>query len=359
MALTDPEDTLAHHQSRTLTSHRDMSEMPLSAVTAKAAAFFQTDTAKDTKPECDALWFYGLNHGMALIAAERDPLEPLSEAELAFVRQYHTVLGPKAVRAFYYLLMICTREARHNQSLSKDAPKIAQLFGLPVANFFQGIEGGEPSIHAALLKSPPAVTVGAYCSSLSWVFYNSKWHSGYGGKKWGNVADCLLRFVKGEYSAEMMLDTVWTLSHNGGPIFNKGLCYAMYTAPALIRILDVQRSGQIPQAVTDDNTVRSFAPPVLIQQMQLLQQRYPDKIGSYVDWQMVEALGAVMKYPKEIAAQEAKYGLSEAAKKAKADAALKAKALAEAQAKAAAEHAKNWFQVMPGVEVKIIHRKAA
>ena len=71
------------------------------------------------------------------------------------------------------------------------------------------------------------------------------------------MTDCLVRFVSGEFSAEMMLDTVWTLAHNGGPIFNKGQFYAC-TANAL-RILDVQRSGQIPEAVLFDHAIEGFA----------------------------------------------------------------------------------------------------
>ena len=125
------------------------------------------------------------------------------------------------MRAFYYLLLICIRESRHNKSLAQDLPKIKATFGVAVADFLTGINGGEAGIHAKFLKAPPACAIGPFVDCLRWQFYHSKWTSGYGGKAWGTVADCLVRFVTGEYSAEMMLDTVWTLAHNNGPIFNK------------------------------------------------------------------------------------------------------------------------------------------
>ena len=48
-----------------------------------------------------------------------------------FVKQYHELMAKKSVRAFYYLLWICTREARHNKSLAdtKKMKESADQFG--------------------------------------------------------------------------------------------------------------------------------------------------------------------------------------------------------------------------------------
>ena len=358
MALTDPKNTLAYHSSRVLAAHRDMRDVPCATVAAAVAAYCEVNGA-DKVPEREALWFYGMNHGVALIAAAHAPLEPLPQWALGFVQAYHREMAPRAVRAFYYLLLICTREARHNKSLKTDAPKMAEKFGQPVASFFKSIKGGEPGIHKALLETPPAATIGTYCEALCWQFYNSSWNGGYGGPAWGAIADCLYRFVTGEYSAEMMLDTIWTLSHNNGPIFNKGMLYGMYDAHLIIKLLDVQRSGQIPQAVLHDDAISLYADVNLAGWMKQLKERFPDQIGDYVDWEVVEALGSVKKYPVEKKAQWEKHGMSPAAKAAKEAAEAKKKAALEAAAKAKAEHAKDWFTVMPGTEVKIIHRMAA
>ena len=122
MALTDPIDTLAYHGARVLCQHRDMSAVDCASVAKAMAAYMKVDQEKGTVPEREALWFYGMNHGMALIASKFAPLEPLPEWELGFVKEYHEKIAKKSIRAFYYLLWICIREARHNGSL-KDEKK--------------------------------------------------------------------------------------------------------------------------------------------------------------------------------------------------------------------------------------------
>jgi hypothetical protein len=357
VAITDPKDTLAFHQSRVLTTHRDMSHVPCANVAFASKEFDKNDLNPQAKPETEALWFYGMNHGMALIASEFAPLEPLPEWELQFVNMYHQLMAEKAVRAFNYLVLICTREFRHNQSLAKHAPEIGKQFGQPVQDFFVSVKGGEHGIKEAFLNNPPAATIGDYTKALQWGFYHCKWNGGYGGKAWGAVTDCLVRFVTGEFTAEMMLDTVWTLCHNNGPIFNKGFLYSMCTQN-LVKILDVQRSGQVIEAVLTDKHLQDYAPPGLKQTLSAVTGRFAGQIGEYVNWELVEALGSVHKYPTEKQAQFAKHGMSPEAKAAQTLAekkAMEAQAIAEAKL---AEHKKNWFQVMPGLEVKKVHRAA-
>ena len=358
MALTDPKNTLAYHSSRMLTTHRDMSETPLKDVVAAMDAFMSADKAKDTCPESEALWFYGLNHGMSLIQAKRAPLEPLEGFELQFVEAYHDKISVKAVRAFYYLLWICNREARHNHSLTKDLPKMEKEFGPECAGFFASIVGGEDKIAKMLIANPPDCTVGTFVKCLAWQFYKCKWGSNYGGKAWGNVTDCLVAFVHGNASAEVMMDTVWTLSHNTTNIFNKGHFYKCHTH-SILRVLDVQRSGQIPQGVLHDPTLIKFADPILRHWMKALSDKFPGKIGGYVDWHVVEALGAVGSYHAEKAQQTKLHGMTAEAKAAM-EAAAKKQLADELQAQIDAKNYKqNHFEVMPGVMVKKIIREAA
>lgn len=361
MALTDPQNTLAYHNSRILCAKRDMSATPCLSVAKMLKQYKLVHGTNDeghSNPEMQALWFYGMNHGVSLIATRRDPFEPLPAFELSFVETYHRELAPRAVRAFYYLLLICTREARHNQSLSSDKAKMSKLFGFALADFFVSIQGGEATIAKKFIDYPPPATIGKYCECLVWQFYNSKWSPGFGGKKWGAIADCLHRFVTGEYSAEMMLDTIWTLSHNNGPIFNKGEFFSMYSS-CIIRILDVQRSGQVPSAIIGDKEIREYASPALRLQMVQLADYFAGEIKPYVDWLVVEALGSVHKYKAEIEQQKKTYGVSPeaaaaiaAAQKAELDAQL-------AKAKEKAEFAANHLQIMPGVWVKKEKRQLA
>lgn len=283
MSLTYPPNTLAYHRARVLCATRDMRAVPCKKVAMAVNSFMSSDMMSGAVPEREALWFYGMNHGVALISQRRASLEPLGTWEQGFLQAYHKELGPKAVRAFYYLLLICTREARHNLSLKEHAPWIVNKFGKAVADFFLSIKGGEKEIWHALLNTPPDCTIGAYVGSLRWVFDHCKWHKAYGGPKWGRVADCLSKFVHGVYSAEMMLDTVWTLAHNGGPIFNKGMLYSMYNKTNLLRILDVQRSGQIPELILTDNMIVGYVDSSLKGWMANLQAEFPGQIGHVVD----------------------------------------------------------------------------
>lgn len=365
MALSDHKTTLAFHMSRPLAMLRDMSGTRLSRVTA-AVKKYEANNAGGTSavPEAEALLFYGMNHVVAEARARFEMYEPLPSAVNDLVDSYYSQLSASAVRAFYYLLLICTREARHNMSLSSDAVQIKKHFGPEVFDFFSSIKGGEAEIHKKLLVSPPDTTLGVYTNALKWVFYNSKWNGGYGGPAWGAVATCLHRFVTGEFSAEMMLDTNWTLAHNNGPIFNKGIFYSMYSAH-LVRVLDVQRSGQIPTAIVHDAALAQFTSVELKTAMVKAGVALPGLVKPYVDWYVVEALGSVKKYPSDKSKQLATYGESDAVKAAlKKEAEIKAAAAAKAAEleleaqKAAALKAETEFVIMPGVVVKKFKRVA-
>lgn len=359
MALTDPKDTLAYHMSRPLTVHRPMADVPCSAVASSIQAFMNADKKANTLPEKEALWFYGLNHGVALISQHRHPLEKLPDDELEFVQFYHEFMGEKAVRAFYYLLMICIRESRHNQSLGK-LKNMESTFGKEIVDFYLSISGGESSISSAFLKHPPNGPIGKFVEAVTWQFYKCSWHGGYGGKKWGVVSDCLTRFVLGEFTAEMMLDTNWTLAHNGGPIFNKGLFYGHYGAQ-LGKLLDVQRSGQIPHAILE-GLFHEFLEQPMIDRMGYLREKFPTKVGDYVDWYLVEELGSIGKYPKEKAQQAENKMTPEEKAAMKEKAKLAAQLKAEQAAAVLAAKYDNQIQIMPGVwipKIKSDRKEAA
>lgn len=373
MPLTDPRNCLAYHQSRALTSHRDMSQVSCQQVVKAKNAFQAADKNANAKPERLAISFYALNQGMALIAAKRHAYEKLTPGELLFVEQYHELAGETAVRAFYYLLEICTREARHNSSLkgakaAEFKAKIEKQFGPEIAAIHASVGSGEESIMKAFFDKTPDAPIGQYCKSLAWVYYHCKWPSNYGGPAWGNIADCLSRFVAGEFTAEMMLDTVWTLEHNTCAIFNKpNKLFAHFDSHGwLKRILDVQRSGQMVEMALYDKAVSQFVASDVAASANWIRQEFPGKIGTHVDWYKVEALGALGHYAAEKAQQsltpEEKAAIEKQAAEAKAQkeaAEAVAKLAKEEAAKAAAEKLANQFTVMPGVTVEKTKMKRA
>lgn len=360
MAISDPTDTLAYHSSRVLSQNRNMSAVPCSIVAKAVNGFMDNDKDQATRPETDALEFYGMNHGVALIASRRGQHEPLSPAEQTFVNDYHRIMCQKAVRAFYYLVLICTRESRHVHDGQAFDKSLLSTWGAQISGFNHMIRHtGSMQAANGFRHKPPNATLGEYVKSLAWIFYKGKFNGAYGGKKWGAVTDCLVRFVTGEFTAEMMLDTVWTLVHNGGPIFNKGMMYATQHNHILARILDIQRSGQVPEAAMTDAACKGFVTPGLQNRMSWLKQEFPDKIGNYVDWYLVEALGSVNKWQADKMAQDKLHGVSPLAAEAAKIAAAKLQAEQAADKAAEEDKLKNWFQVMPGLEVKKVYREAA
>ena len=359
MSLTYPTDTLAYHMARPLVTSRDASDVPCQSVAWRVKDFMKQDQDSGTKPERDAMWFYCLNHGMALLKQELHPLQPMTADEKDFVDSYHRLIGPKAVRAFYYLLLICTRESRHVQNISKLKAAIEKKFGLACYEFIRSIQNSSSTgAYQTFLDSPPAIGIGPYVQSLQYVFYNGYFPSGFGGPAWGKVADCLVSFVTGEYTPEIMLDTIWTLCHNNGPIFNKGMLYGTHSS-RLTMLLDIQRSGQIPESVIEPvEDLKHWIAHGMTERVKWLRQRFPGKIGSYVDWEKVHALGSVNKYHVMLKVQQAKHGLSPE-EKAKAEQAKKAKELQEAAAKMAEQQMKEaFYELTPGVLIPKIKRAA-
>lgn len=360
--LTDPQNTLAYHNSRALTRPADMSAVPVSSVIPAYKQFHSQDKTPLASPEREALWFYGMNHGMALISAKRHPLEPLPAAELDFVQRYHAMMGEKARRSFYYLLSICVREARHSHSKQTDGPKLTEKFGAPVANFLTA-SGGEEDIINRLLKNTLDCSIGTLCDALRWSYYHSIWGGAYGGPKWGNIADCMGRFVNGEFTAEIMLDTIWTLSHNCAPIFNKPGKLFGHNGSYIVRLLDLQRSGQMIETILHDPEMAHYVNPEMTGMAAWVRDYFPGAIGPYVDWNTVEAKGSVQKYPNEIKKQTLIYGMTPETKAAIAAAKAKAEAFAAQVALDKKNFIKEHLLVMPGkagpVYVKKIIRKEA
>lgn len=298
--------------------------------------------------ERDAVIFYMLNHACSVIRQKVHEYEPLGDY-LPIVEEYHRQLAQRSVRMFYYMLLICTRESRHVKTSYSDPlwGKFLKEYG-PVQQFHQTIKGiGSDAAATRFRENPPNVKLGNYANFLVDVFYKGQYNSSYGGPAWGKVADVLRDFVVGKITAEMMMDTSFTLAHNTGPIFNKGMLFEMFNSSELIRILDVQRAGMIPQFIGNKESKWSNDGQVA-KLWDLCHSRLPDEFSGFVDWYAVEELGSVHKYPSYKDQQVKKYGPP-----AKHKAAMEAQKLKQQlEAKKLAEMEKNMVQIMPGLKVQ-------
>lgn len=304
MSVNAPKNTLAYQRKgRPLALQRDLSDAPIVDVSQRMKKYASSvDTG--VKPETEALWFYLLNHAVSEIELRYDPDEPLPPKVLKVLEVYNDRASQIAARAFYYLLLITCRESRHcytkHEVMTACTPQWGQAAGQALSSYPDTAAVGNV---AAVFEG-----VGKTCTlrQITEVVRASFYHpggygGGYGGPAWGAVSDCLVAYVSGHYSAEMMADTVWTLCHNNGPIFNKGMLYGMYDS-TLKEILDVQRSGQIPQLINAKGKKYASLKHVdaaMTNFVKLLREAIPDSVAFNapdVDWNVVHQLGSLNQY---------------------------------------------------------------
>lgn len=293
------------------TMKRDMSHVHCSKVAIQIKSFMQADTDSGRVPEHDAIMFYLTNHAVAEVRSRVALDEPLA-AYQPILEKYHEALAARAVRMFYYLVLICTRESRHVYNDDQLFNYLSKKNGAGCMDFTKKINGSGSSGAASAFKtSPPVSAMGKYSQHLVDIFYKGKFSGGYGGNAWGQVADVLNKFVKGEYSAEMMMDTAFTLCHNNGPIFNKGMLFGGYDSSEIVKILDVQRAGMIPQMVDNQESSK-----ITVEHKEIcanFKGILGKTFGGYVDWYAVEGLGSVKNYPSQKQKQANQHGVPEGA----------------------------------------------
>jgi hypothetical protein len=308
LSVAAPKNTLAYQlKGRPLIMKRDLSGVPIQSVAACIRQFHK-QFGGNVAPETEAIMFYLANHAMKELAFKFDVLEPLPEWAVKVCDEYHRVSALISARAFYYMLMITAREARHNgtKHSSDWKQKVEKQFGKGpmMALLHYPDDNNVSTVTNVFDQYANGSSLGDVCRSIVYTHYEGSFHGGYGGPKWGNVSDCMTAFVTGQYTAEMMLDTVWTLVHNGGPIFNKGMLYDCYNTAALQQVLDIQRAGQIPRLVLAPHGNNLVAAEQYVKAgAKNFALQFIDNMGETadfrkepVDFAQVQALGAVGSY---------------------------------------------------------------
>jgi hypothetical protein len=303
-------DTLAGIRQSALFIKKDQSGQPLQVAVSQLLAYEATGPGM-VHPEEEAFKFYYSNHVFSMIAAQYGPHEPLPEAVAALARSYVKLASDISVRLAYYCLLIITRESRHMHGNAAAHTKIKNKWGLPVSAFIQSIKSlGSMAAANRLRQTPPSTTLGQYVSGITDAFNSPGcWAGGYGGEKWGRVAETLRCLVYGETTPEMFADTAFTLAHNGGPIFDKSMLYHPQDRGKLYKVLDVQHEGMVLQLWNDDIALRPGPLSSFVAEAKAL---FPKGTAGYVDWFKVAASSAkhARLYAKEKQEQIAKHGPS-------------------------------------------------
>lgn len=322
----------------------DTSSIPLKAVTDKMKVSKSMSYSKAQGEEMglkdadsEAVSFYLLNHLIADLQVRKGDHGELTEDEEKLVKVYFKNVNEQAKRMFYYVLAICTRESRHTQTGTAVGTK--EKFGTTkglILNKFNTLirKTGSDGAVSQLLDHTPNIDLGTFVSHLEYLFFQGSFGGGYGGPKWGEVAKTLRKCVHGEMSLELMIDCAYNLSHNNGPIFNKGMWYNGYSHQ-FIEILDVQRSGQMPVYVNDiiekqGSHISEFSTEAHTLGLKVC----PELFKGYTDWYVVEASGSVGKYNTHKEQQVMTHGESEKFKEAAAVQKIKVEKAEKAKAEA-------------------------
>jgi hypothetical protein len=297
-----PGNTLAHFNDAPQTQRLDLSAIPTSVFSASTLEYRKT--CGEVFPNDEAITFYALNHCASVIRRKFTPNEILPDWALNVMATYTQVTAAQGTRLLHYILSITTREMRHLKPThaatfwktleQKAGPEMVEFIKLVHSN------GNEDTAVKAYMHKPPNATVGQYLEAMSYGFWKGwgnfepetwqqHWSGSYGGPMWALVADAALAMAKGQTSMEMLVDTGYTLAHNGGPIFNKGMMYKHYDAE-FIKILDIQRSGQIPDLMLDTHAWGPKKTTEAQNAVQLVANALPGEFKGYVDWKPVIAM---------------------------------------------------------------------
>ena len=289
--------------------------------------------------EDTAAEFYLYNHVFSMLGEKYHDDEVMDEIDSQLARKCSKALARIGRRLVSYTLLVCTRESRHLSGAPAFSSKLKKKHPL-YHSFRNSLPHSSDGAVDKLFGAPPDMPLGEYCSAMRYVFNSGGFSSGYGGKPWGNIAGTLEKYVDGDLTLEGFVDVAWSLAHNNGPMFNKGIFYQHYSSD-LIKLLDVQASGQRPHLLADlkrqaygmtntMNAVTTFENDVL--------PVFPELEHLYVDWFAVEELNYHgNQYPSYKHKQIALYG----------DPTDDSKEVVAGE-----------YHIMPGVTAKIIKRAA-
>jgi hypothetical protein len=109
------------------------------------------------------------------------------------------------------------------------------------------------------------------------------WKDSYGGPSWANIAQALIEYETGEWTKLMFIDQVFSLKHNGGPVFSK-----VWDTTYLMEVLDANLHSNIPYLVRKSSDkvvdmVRDIDPSLIVR----------ERIPWWQPWQMDDAIYCV------------------------------------------------------------------
>jgi hypothetical protein len=295
-------NTLEEIKASTLFQTKEWSNHWLSGVGPLIKAFEKNNQM--VSPEREAVDFYLHNHLASLIMSKYTPQQHIPFHEYEMLRRYVSIASNVALRLMYYVLLITARESRHLKNKtgfyqSSHLNDLGDYKDMFVDFHNNATNSSEEDVAYRIKNNPPTLPLGCFIKGLELIFYHGSFNSSYGGTPWGNIAKTARKVINGETSFEIFADSSFALCHNGGPMFNKGMLYNHYSSDDLIRILDAQRAGMMPQLINSNYVKNSFISPWVGEAMMFGLEHFSEKFSGTIDWSKVQSLGSVLDYGYE------------------------------------------------------------
>ena len=288
--------TIQEYNALALFNQHDFSELPLKSLAVLMKA---KHTEVHRSPINDAMTFYCLNHLTSVIKQHVSVNAPLNQYTGVF-QAYTEYCSKIGLQLFYYMFCICVQETRHLSSIKHE------YLNIPAIDLFNSMQKGSSFdcitqiFNSSGDDEKSNIKLGDVVSMLDVVFNDHSWPPSFGGKAWGHIAAQVGKFINGQITTEIFIDTAFTLSHNTGHIFNKGFFYE--NDGKMIEILDVQRAGLMPEYVRSFNNIKI---PIKNKQYLISMIDIVSKLqlfGDEVDWNKVHKAGPVGHYGSKIKA---------------------------------------------------------
>lgn len=286
----DLSNTVSAIRSRAVFQHRDMSNVPMANFLAAMEA---TSIKGQENIEEAAISFYLSNHGFHLIEAANAPTEDLG-AEHALLAKDHVALTSKmGMRMLFYILTIAAEEAALENERKPNFFDFVETATSPDAGkWLKSVMDRRGGPMLGNKKSCGSATLGQCVKALELCFRFGRWSYGCGSLPWAIVTETAGEVIRGTNSLELMVDKAFTLCHNNGAIFNKGHQFTRYVGQ-FYAILDIQASGQIPNAIAAGINSAGFGSPVVKAIHEKYAKAFPAEFNAKYDPSLIKSMEAV------------------------------------------------------------------
>ncbi|QQG46402.1 MAG: hypothetical protein HYY55_00970 [Candidatus Niyogibacteria bacterium] len=187
-------------------------------------------------------------HSLLLHAAKHQPTTRMEKAVEYYTADldnfFNQTIKEHAQVILSYLLTICGGEMRHLPKYNQKSllKKLANKVGICVSpeqivikRLRDKIEfgGNRDECYTSIiryLQCSAKADVQEFARLLVVGFNEVKWvKESMGGKRWGQIAEIAHKYYSGQIETVQFLDTVFTLRHNAGRLFDKMMAFARWT----------------------------------------------------------------------------------------------------------------------------------